>query len=110
MTLRSVSSPPDSRRSRPATGFPRSRPAWSARCRPARVPAGRLGRARFSFGRDTAGDWIGLDGYFAGEPVRKRLGPDGRVVALDLASLTYTRMPYDQAAPVPGRVDSGGWR
>jgi CubicO group peptidase (beta-lactamase class C family) len=64
----------------------------------------------FRFGRDTAGDWIGLDGYFAGEPVRKRLGPDGRVVALDLASHTYTRLPYDEAAPVPGGVDSGGWR
>jgi hypothetical protein len=37
-------------------------------------------------------------------------GPDGRVVALDLASHTYTRLPYDQAAPVPGGVDPGGWR
>jgi CubicO group peptidase (beta-lactamase class C family) len=68
------------------------------------------GELAFRFGRDAAGDWIGLDGYFAGEPVRKRLGPDGRVVALDLASHTYTRLPYDEAAPVPGGVDSGGWR
>ena len=64
----------------------------------------------FRFGRDTAGAWIGLDGYFAGEPVRKKLGPDGRVVALDLASHTYTRLPYDAAAPVPGGVEPGGWR
>jgi CubicO group peptidase (beta-lactamase class C family) len=68
------------------------------------------GEHLFRFGRDTAGDWIGLDGYFAGEPVRKRLGPDGRVVALDLASHTYTRLPYDEAAPVPGGVEAGGWR
>ena len=68
------------------------------------------GELAFRFGRDAAGDWIGLDGYFAGEPVRKRLGPDGRVVALDLASHTNTRRPYDEAAPVPGGVDAGGWR
>jgi len=68
------------------------------------------GAQLFRFGRDTAGAWIGLDGYFAGEPVRKILGPDGRVVALDLASHTYTRLPYDEAAPVPGGVDPGGWR
>ena len=53
---------------------------------------------------------LGLDGYFAGEVLRPVRGPDGRVVALDLASHTYTRLPYDQAAPVPGGVDPGGWR
>jgi hypothetical protein len=42
--------------------------------------------------------------------VRKKLGPDGRVVALDLASHTYTRLPYDAAAPVPGGVEPSGWR
>jgi hypothetical protein len=42
--------------------------------------------------------------------VRKKLGPDGRVVALDLASHTDTRLPYDAAAPVPGGVEAGGWR
>jgi len=59
-----------------------------------------------------AGDgvWTGLDGYFAGEPLRPVRGQDGRVVALDLASHTYTRLPYDAAAPVPGGVDPGGWR
>ena len=68
------------------------------------------GEHLFRFGRDTAGNWIGLDGYFAGEPVRKILDFDGRVVALDLASHTYTRLPYDAAAPVPGGVDPDGWR
>jgi CubicO group peptidase (beta-lactamase class C family) len=56
------------------------------------------------------GTWTGLDGYFAGEPLRPVRGEDGRVVALDLASHTYTRLTYDAAAPVPGGVDPGGWR
>jgi hypothetical protein len=59
-----------------------------------------------------AGDgvWTGADGYFAGEPLRPVRGGDGRIVALDLASHTYTRLPYDPDAPAPGGVDPGGWR
>jgi CubicO group peptidase (beta-lactamase class C family) len=69
------------------------------------------GEQAFRFGlRGDDGEWTGLDGYFAGEPLRPVRGPDGRVVALDLASHTYTRVPYDEAAPVPGGVDPGGWR
>jgi CubicO group peptidase (beta-lactamase class C family) len=62
---------------------------------------------RFSRGHD--GTWTGLDDYYEGEPLTPVTGPDGRVVALDLASHTYTRAPYDPAAPVPGGVDPGGW-
>ncbi len=69
------------------------------------------GERAFRFGREgDDGEWTGLDSYFVGEPLRPVRGPDGRVVALDLASHTYTRVPYDQAAPVPGGVDPGGWR
>jgi CubicO group peptidase (beta-lactamase class C family) len=64
----------------------------------------------FRFGRDDAAGWTGLDGYFMGEPLRSISGPDGRVIALDLASHTYSRRPYDPAGPVPGGVDPGGWR
>lgn len=64
----------------------------------------------YRFGRGDGGSWTGLDGYFAGEELRPVRGADGRVVALDLASHTYTRLPYDDAAPVPGGVDPGGWR
>ncbi|HTS99495.1 MAG TPA: serine hydrolase domain-containing protein [Streptosporangiaceae bacterium] len=64
----------------------------------------------FRFRRDDHGGWTGLDGYFAGEPLRPLAGPDGRIVALDLASHVYTRVPYDDAAPVPGGVDAAGWR
>jgi len=72
--------------------------------------AGRSGERAFRFRRGDDGTWTGIDDYFAGELLRPVRGPDGRVVALDLASHTYTRLPYDQAAPVPGGVDPGGWR
>ena len=55
------------------------------------------------------GTWLGLDGYHAGEvlrPVRR----DDRLVALDLGSFLFSRTPYDEAAPQPGGVDSGGWQ
>jgi CubicO group peptidase (beta-lactamase class C family) len=65
---------------------------------------------RFRFRRDTNGDWTGLDGYYAGEPLVPLRDPDGGVRALDLGSLILTRTPYDPLAPVPGGVDAGGWR
>ena len=68
------------------------------------------GARAFRFRPGDDGGWTGVDDYFAGEPLRAVRGPDGRVVALDLASHTYTRLPYDEAAPVPGGVDPGGWR
>ena len=71
---------------------------------------GRSGERAFRFRRGDDGTWTGIDDYFAGELLRPVRGPDGRVVALDLASHTYTRLPYDEAAPVPGGVDPGGWR
>jgi hypothetical protein len=67
------------------------------------------GALAFRFLQGGDGSWTGLDGYFAGEPLRPVAGPGGRLVALDLASHTYTRFPYDDAAPVPGGVDPGGW-
>jgi CubicO group peptidase (beta-lactamase class C family) len=64
---------------------------------------GRSGRAsRFVPGRD--GSWVGRDGYFAGEPLR--IAEDH----LDLGTFVFTRTPYDPDAPVPGGVDSRGWR
>jgi CubicO group peptidase (beta-lactamase class C family) len=68
------------------------------------------GARAFRFAQGGDGGWTGLDGYFAGEPLRPVRGPDGRVVALDLASHTYTRLPYDPSAPMPGGVDPAGWR
>ena len=64
---------------------------------------GRPGRAS-RFRRRDDGTWVGLDGYYAGEPLT--LAADH----LDVGTFVFTRTPYDPAAPVPGGVDEGGWR
>jgi CubicO group peptidase (beta-lactamase class C family) len=69
----------------------------------------RSGEGAFRFRKGDNGQWIGVDGYFAGEILRPVPGPDGRIVALDLASHTYTRTPYDPDAPVPGGLHPSGW-
>jgi CubicO group peptidase (beta-lactamase class C family) len=53
--------------------------------------------------------WVGLDGYYAGEPLRVVRRADGSVSHLDLASFRFTRTPYDPQADVPGGVDENGW-
>jgi hypothetical protein len=64
---------------------------------------GRHGRSSRFAARDD-GTWVGLDGYFAGEPLR--IAEDH----LDLGTFVFTRTPYDPEAPVPGGVDERGWR
>ncbi|MQY35802.1 hypothetical protein SRB17_37950 [Streptomyces sp. RB17] len=65
-------------------------------------------RSRFRSNGD--GSWTGLEGYFAGEPLRPVRRTDGAVSHLDLGSFVFTRLPYDPEAPVPGGVDPEGWR
>jgi hypothetical protein len=55
------------------------------------------------------GDWTGLDGYHAGEPLTLVTGGEGLVPVLNVGSFLLTRSPYDPAAPVPGGVDPAGW-
>lgn len=55
-------------------------------------------------------EWLGLDGYYAGETLRVGRDSDGTPRHLDLATFVFTRTPYDPAAPVPGGVDPYGWR
>jgi CubicO group peptidase (beta-lactamase class C family) len=55
-------------------------------------------------------EWVGLDGYHTGEPLRIIRRGDGTVSHLDLASFRFTRTPYDPGADVPGGVDEAGWR
>ena len=53
--------------------------------------------------------WVGLDSYYAGEPLQVVRRGDGSVSHLDLASFRFTRTPYDPQADVPGGVDERGW-
>ena len=55
------------------------------------------------------GTWVGLDGYYAGEPLVVVRVPDGRVSHLDLASFRFSRLPYDPERDIPGGVDDAGW-
>ncbi|WP_158881824.1 serine hydrolase domain-containing protein [Amycolatopsis anabasis] len=69
------------------------------------------GEGRASRFRPAGGDdWIGLDGYYAGETLRVARSADGTPHHLDLATFIFTRTPYDPAAPIPGGVDETGWR
>ena len=54
------------------------------------------------------GAWVGLDSYYAGEPLRVERTASGEPY-LDLASFRFTRRPYQPDADVPGGVDAGGW-
>ncbi len=72
-----------------------------------RPAAGGTRASRFRpTGRDT---WQGLDGYYAGEPLRLHHHADGTPSHLDLATFIFTRTPYDSKAPIPGGLDRGHW-
>lgn len=73
------------------------------------APAGGSGRAS-RFRPDGKDRWVGLDGYYAGETLTVGRNAAGAPEHLDLATFIFSRTPYDPAAPIPGGVDSGGWR
>jgi hypothetical protein len=69
-----------------------------------------LGEGRESRFRRTGDEtWVGLEGYYAGEPLFVIREPSGRASALNIASLVFTRTPYDHNADVPGGIDPRGW-
>ncbi len=88
---------------------------WGAATQTARVDGehlvlGEPGAARGSrFRRVAADEWVGLDSYFAGEPMRVVRRANGTVSHLDVASFRLSRTPYDPEADVPGGVDEAGW-
>lgn len=55
-------------------------------------------------------DWLGLEGYYAGETLRVVRGPDGRPSHLDLATFVLTRGAYEPGDVQPGGVQPPGWR
>ena len=76
----------------------------STSCSVSRAPGGVHGS-----GSVATDEWVGLDSYYAGEPLRVVRRGDGSVSHLDLASFRFTRTPYDPQADVPGGVDERGW-
>jgi D-alanyl-D-alanine carboxypeptidase len=56
------------------------------------------------------GTWLARNGYHAGEKLRVVTRLDGTVSHLDLASLVFTREPYEASPPIPGGIDPGSWR
>jgi len=63
--------------------------------------------ARFQPAAD--GSWVGLDGYYVGEPLTVVRDEHGAVSHVDVASFRYTRLPYDPERDIPGGVDDAGW-
>lgn len=61
------------------------------------------------FARVDGDDWVGLDGYYTGEPLHIVRDEAGLVSHLDLASFRFTRLPYDAERDIPGGVDDLGW-
>ncbi|RKS72517.1 CubicO group peptidase (beta-lactamase class C family) [Motilibacter peucedani] len=55
-------------------------------------------------------EWVGIDGYYAGEALRVVRGADGSVTSLDIATFVLTRAPYDPPELQPGGVEPPGWR
>ncbi|MEO7447334.1 MAG: serine hydrolase domain-containing protein [Humibacillus sp.] len=71
---------------------------------------GEPGQARGSrFARVADDEWVGLDGYYTGEPLRVVRDATGAPAHLDLASFRFTRTPYAVDGDVPGGVDPDGW-
>jgi len=53
--------------------------------------------------------WVGLEGYYRGEPLRVERDASGTPLRLVLASFVFTSTPYDQAAEIPGGLDPKSW-
>lgn len=67
--------------------------------------AGMLSQTRFR--PDGADAWIGLDGYFAGEPLRVVRDGSGAVRHLNVCTFVLTRTPYESSGDANGGVEPG---
>lgn len=70
---------------------------------------GTPGEGRGARFRPDGDAWIGLDGYYRGEPLTVERDASGRAIRLVLASFVFTRTPYDPEATIPGGIDEAGW-
>ena len=70
---------------------------------------GTPGEGRGARFRTEGAGWVGLDGYYTGEPLDVERDASGRATRLVLASFVFTRTPYDPGATIPGGIDEAGW-
>jgi CubicO group peptidase (beta-lactamase class C family) len=70
---------------------------------------GTPGQGRGARFRPEGDGWVGLDGYYSGEPLAVDRDASGHASRLVLASFVFTRKPYDPDAGVPGGIDEAGW-
>jgi CubicO group peptidase (beta-lactamase class C family) len=70
---------------------------------------GEPGKLRGTRLRPTETGWVGLDGYFDGEPPTVERAAAGRPGHLALGAFRLSRTPYDPAADIPGDVHPDGW-
>jgi CubicO group peptidase (beta-lactamase class C family) len=61
------------------------------------------GQESYRFRPAADGTYVGTAGYHHGETLRAVRDDHGRVNHLVCATFVYTRVPYDAAAPIPGR-------
>lgn len=60
------------------------------------------------FRRDGDG-WIGVGGYYSGEPLEAERDAKGLPLRLVLASFVFTRTPYETDADIPGGLHPDSW-
>jgi hypothetical protein len=61
------------------------------------------GAVAYRFAPREDGTFVGTAGYHHGETLRAVRNDDGSLNHLVCATFVYTRVPYDPAAPIPGR-------
>ncbi len=72
------------------------------------VVLGEPGQGRGARFRPVDDGFVGLDGYYRGEPLTVQRDGSGRPVRLEVASFVFSRTPYDPAVEFPGGLD-GTW-
>jgi CubicO group peptidase (beta-lactamase class C family) len=70
---------------------------------------GTPGEGRGARFRRAGAGWVGLDGYYSGEPLVVERDAAGRAVRLVLASFVFTRTPYDPDVDLPGGIHPDRW-
>ena len=70
---------------------------------------GEPGQGRGARFRRDGDRWVGLEGYYRGEPLVVERDASGVPSRLVLASFVFTRTPYAEGVEIPGGHDTQGW-